>query len=221
MSNYNKSLLSRYIIDGNGPRIEDPWESNENEDSSAAENSRLPKLTKFGIRCVSKFWGDDSFFENADDCRGKSSQDQNGFDDLAATIQFSGSDVLNAFSTLASYRSPKSCNYFESPIPNWLKGSACRGRNFLEIRTGKRKIPANSEDAPNNREIDSESVTQPRPDDDAMSIAASEMTNWGEPNGTNFNERSSHLEPTRRNKSIAVVGDNRFRNFAQRTGKDY
>ena len=85
---------------------------------------------------------------------------------------------LYSFS-VANSSQPK---YFEQPLPKWVNESACRGRN---TRTIKNK----STWQPQVDELGGEELDQ---DDDAMSIAASEMTNWG---GTNkiFRNRGSFL----------------------------
>ena len=126
------------------------------------------------------------------------------------TMEFTGADVLNGLSTLANepsttYSSNNNVpsGYFEEPLPSWLQGAACRGRNFLGIRSGKRKVPVENSTAHNNGTGTAHNLQQ---EDDVLSIAASEMTDIGRQNKTNFHAKS----PRRSIPNCATVdGKNR------------
>ena len=208
MNYYNDALMSRYIIDGKDQNVNESSIESQQNVSSTETSFRLPMLTKFEIRCTSKFRGDDSVFEHFGNNRGDPLQ-QDGFKNLAVNIKFCGSDVLNSFSNVVQpsvSNSSNKCSFFETPLPNWLKKSACRGRNFLEIesRTGRR-VPPESDNLPVN-------TMQAELDDDVMSIAASEMTNWGGQNKTQFYKHSTPLDHMKRHKA-SDDAENCLRNF--------
>ena len=212
---YDDAVLSKFIITGNKP----------NDLSDAANEGfpntiqKLPTLTNFGIRCVSKFRGEEEYFEN------QGGEHADLLQELAVTVQLTGADVLNGLSNLASNSSATyfsnnnvPSGYFEEPLPSWLQGAACRGRNVLEIRTGKRKIQAVSG---GNAPIVSDGTCTAlnlQQEDDAMSIAASELTDVDRPNRTNFHKKSPrrtiHTEATAGGENKrSLLKDNRKRGY--------
>ena len=197
MSYYNEALLSRYRIDGQKPIIDDSIRTNQELASTHTKKPQLPVLTKFEIRCISKFRGEDKTFEPNDKSQ-RTLLQKNTQQNFVVNVKFTGSDILNAFSALAEVsvsNTDKGGEYFQTPLPNWLKKSACRGRNFLEIENRCSKRAASQRDAL----LDNESIVSQQ-DDDAMSIAASEMTNWGGQNNSNIHDNTMKLfqvKPTR------------------------
>ena len=88
---------------------------------------------------------------------------------------------MAAFAGMAnSSVSTEGTKYLETPLPNWLKKSACRGRNFTEIQNRRPKQITNE------NEIQPDTQCTEEMNDDAMSIAASDVTNWGGRNQTRF-----------------------------------
>lgn len=159
---YNEAVLSRYAIDG-----ESHYRSSSDDlhEQSYRSEEKLPLLRKYQINCISEYDGEEEAFRSKEQNK-NSSQVVQAIDRLNISMQFAGNDVLNAFSSMAKFtigNSSKS-KYFETPLPKWLKESACRGRNTITIVHNKKTQILNEQE------------------DDAMSIAASEMTNWG---GTN------------------------------------
>ena len=203
MNYYNEALISRYIIDGKRPLLNDSNIENQQEGPFIAPKSLLPILTKFEVRCKSKFRGDDSGFDHVENHRNGFSQ-QEELKKFTVNVKFFGSDVLNSFSSIAQTSVSSSCNeckFFENPLPNWLKKSACRGRNFVEIENrGRRQIIPEG----GNLIINTDQVGEVR-DDDAMSIAASEMTNWGGRDTTQFCEQGMH---SNQNKNTGDIENN-------------
>ena len=177
---YNEAVLSRYAIDGE-PR----YQSTSDElDEQSYSQLKLPILKKFQINYISKYLGKENAFRSKEKTNNSSSQKADSKNDLSINVTFAGNDILNAFSSMAQFSVANSSQpkYFEQPLPKWVKESACRGRN---TRTIKNK----STWQPQVDELGGEELDQ---DDDAMSIAASEMTNWG---GTNkiFRTPFSHI----------------------------
>ena len=176
MSYYNKALLSRYIIDGQTNLRDASPEDIEQTLATKSGKQQLPMLTKFEIRYTSKYRGDEIAYDSRKNC---ATSQQNNATTLTVNYKVSGQDVLNGFSFMARQSVSSSTKYFKDPLPSWVRKSACRGRNFLKIdRSGK----------PNSLEIQNaeanESAAIQEMEDDAMSIAASEMTNWGGRNKT-------------------------------------
>merc|ERR1712223_1040646 len=155
---YNEAVLSRYAIDGEQHHQNT---SSETDEDSSRLQERLPSLRNYKINCISEYDGNESAFRFKD-ARKDLSNPTEAIDKLDISVQFSGGDVLNAFSAMAQYSVSNSSKskYFETPLPKWLKESACRGRNTITLLHKKAQV---------------ENVDE----DDAMSVAASEMTNWG------------------------------------------
>ena len=155
---YNEAVLSRYAIDGEQHHQNT---SSETDEDSSRLQEKLPSLRSYKINCISEYDGNESAFK-LKDARTDLSKPTEAIDKLDISVQFSGGDVLNAFSAMAQYSVSNSSKskYFETPLPKWMKESACRGRNTITLLHRKAQV---------------ENVDE----DDAMSVAASEMTNWG------------------------------------------
>ena len=157
---YNKAVLSRYAIDGEIHQSS----TDESDEQPSGFQAKLPFLRRYQVKCLSEYDGGENVFRSKESSNNPS-QNINVIDKLDICAQFSGNDILNAFSSMAQYSvgtSSKS-KYFEATLPKWLKESACRGRNTVTIVHNKKPQMSNEQED----------------DDDAMSIAASEMTNWG------------------------------------------
>ena len=174
---YNEALLSRYIIDGQ-TNMSDESHGDVEQQNSASKPSKqqLPMLTKFEIRYTSKYRGDEIAFDGRKNC---ATSQQNKATNLTVNYKVSGHDVLNGFSFMARQSISSSTKYFKDPLPNWVRKSACRGRNFLQVNRSEKPTPLEIQNAETN-----ESAVIQEMEDDAISIAASEMTNWGGHNKT-------------------------------------
>lgn len=174
---YNEALLSRYIIDGQ-TNMSDESHGDIEQQNSASKPSKqqLPMLTKFEIRYTSKYRGDEIAFDGRKNC---ATSQQNKATNLTVNYKVSGHDVLNGFSFMARQSISSSTKYFKDPLPNWVRKSACRGRNFLQVNRSEKPTPLEIQNAETN-----ESDVIQEMEDDAISIAASEMTNWGGHNKT-------------------------------------
>merc|ERR1719412_834671 len=172
MSYYNEALLSRYIIDGQ-TNVTDASHDDIEQTNLDKEpvKLKLPMLTNFEIKYTSKYRGDEIAFN---DRKNSTASQENDTTNLSVKYKVIGNDVLNGFSLMAQQSVSGSTKYFKEPLPNWLKKSACRGRNFLQIDRSKKPNPCDVQ----NGETNKNAVIQEM-EDDAMSIAASEMTNWG------------------------------------------
>ena len=166
---YNEAVLSRYAIDGE-PRYQGT--SDEIDYQTSHSLGKLPLLKKYQINYISEYMGTENAFRPKEKGQTSSREQADSRNDLSINVQFAGKDVLNAFSTMAQFsvvNSSKS-KYFETPLPRWMKESACRGRNTRTI-TNKPTQHQVEDELGGEEALDQ--------DDDAMSIAASEMTNWG------------------------------------------
>ena len=157
---YNKAVLSRYAIDG---ETRHRSSTDESDEQPSEFQEKLPFLRRYQVKCLSEYDGGENVFRSKESSNNPS-QNINALDKLDISVQFSGNDILNAFSSMAQYtvETSSKSKYFETTLPKWLKESACRGRNTVTIVHNKKPHVNNDQE-----------------DDDAMSIAASEMTNWG------------------------------------------